>query len=117
MDVKSLQFEDGIFDAVVDKGTLDCILCGDGSGPNAEQMLNEVYRVLAPTGVYICITYGVPEQRESYFKNATYNWNLWTHKIAKPTISTSAIVTPEDKDPKNFHYIYVMRKRVGEQKE
>jgi hypothetical protein len=33
--------------------------------------------------------------------------------VAKPTISTSAVVAKEETDAKNFHYIYVMRKRVG----
>jgi ubiquinone/menaquinone biosynthesis C-methylase UbiE len=67
MDVRSLQYEDGTFDAVIDKGTFDSMLCGDGSGPNADQMLGEIYRVLSPTGVYICISYGLPEQRLGYF--------------------------------------------------
>ena len=35
-DVKALAAEAGTYDAVVDKGTLDSILCGDGSGPNAD---------------------------------------------------------------------------------
>eukprot|EP00343_Euplotes_focardii_P008133 CAMPEP_0205819096 /NCGR_PEP_ID=MMETSP0206-20130828/1304_1 /ASSEMBLY_ACC=CAM_ASM_000279 /TAXON_ID=36767 /ORGANISM="Euplotes focardii, Strain TN1" /LENGTH=212 /DNA_ID=CAMNT_0053112227 /DNA_START=23 /DNA_END=661 /DNA_ORIENTATION=+ len=113
MDVRSLQFDQGTFDCVVDKGTFDSILCGDGSGPNSDQTLNEIYRVLSPTGVYICISYGIPDTRESYFRNNAFDWELHTHKVAKPTISTSAIVSSEDKDPKNFHYIYVMRKTVG----
>ena len=55
MDVRSMNYDDGAFDAVVDKGTFDSILCGDGSGPNADQMLSEIHRVLSPSGFYICI--------------------------------------------------------------
>lgn len=38
MDVRQMnpQIADETFDAVIDKGTFDSILCGDGSGPNAE---------------------------------------------------------------------------------
>ena len=36
MDVRSLQFDEGMFDCVIDKGTFDSILCGDGSAPNSE---------------------------------------------------------------------------------
>jgi len=43
------------------------VLCGDGSGPNAAQMLSEIYRVLAPNGVYICVSYGTGENRTKYF--------------------------------------------------
>ena len=67
MDVRQLQYQDGTFDAVIDKGTFDSILCGDGSGPNAEQMLKEIHRVLAPQGVYICVSYGVKQQRIGHF--------------------------------------------------
>lgn len=113
MDVKSLQYEDGTFDSVIDKGTFDSMLCGDGSGPSADQMLNEIYRVLSPTGVYICISYGLPEQRMGYFQRADFDWTIFQHKIAKPTISTSAVVSSEDKNEKNFHYIFIMRKQVS----
>ena len=113
MDCRSLQYEDGIFDAVIDKGTLDSILCGDGSGPNAELMLSEIYRVLSPTGVYICITYGLPDQRLGYFQKQEFDWAIIQHKVAKPTISTSAVIANEDKNDKNFHYIYIMRKQMA----
>ena len=89
MDVRSMQFEDGQFDAVIDKGTFDSILCGDGSGPNAEQALNEIHRVLSANGVYICISYGVKESRMSYFHKKEYDWTVLHHMVAKPTISTS----------------------------
>jgi hypothetical protein len=73
--------------------------------------------VLSPTGVYICITYGLPEQRLEYFGKPEFCWILKQHKVAKPTISTSAVVASEDKNEKNFHYIYVMRKMMEKDKQ
>ena len=111
MDAKSLQFEDGSMDAIIDKACFDSILCGEGSGPNSEAMLNEVHRVLSPNGVYICITYGVPENRLGYFNKKDYDWTVFTQKAAKPTISTSTVISAGEKDDnKNFHFIYIMRK-------
>ena len=77
MDVKSLQYEEGTFDAVIDKALFDCILCGDGSGPNADLTLSEIYRVLSPTGVYICISYGLPESRLGYFQKPDFDWTVF----------------------------------------
>ena len=62
-----MEFEDGSFDLILDKGTLDCILCGDNSTINIEKVVNEIYRVLSNNGVYICVTYGLPESRENLF--------------------------------------------------
>ena len=67
MDVLDMKFKNSEFDIVIDKGTLDSIFCGDNSAPNVEKMLNEIYRVLSPNGIYICITYGVEEKRKDYF--------------------------------------------------
>ena len=76
-DAKNMsELETGKFDAVIDKACFDSVLCGDNSGPNSEAMLNEVYRVLNNGGVYICITYGVPEKRLSYFNKKEYEWNI-----------------------------------------
>ena len=54
-------FEDGSFDAVIDKACFDAILSGDSSGPNAEQFLKETHRILSTTGVYINISHGIPD--------------------------------------------------------
>ena len=60
-------FKQGEFNVVMDKGTLDSILCGDNSEPNALKMLSEIYRILTPKGIYICVTYGDEEHRMKYF--------------------------------------------------
>ena len=68
MDVLDMnEFNSASFNTVIDKGTLDCVLCGDNSVPNAEKMMQEIHRVLVPGGVYICISYGDEEHRKKYF--------------------------------------------------
>lgn len=97
----------GCYNTVIDKGTLDSVLCGDNSVANAQKMISEVFRVLAPGGHYICITYGDPEHRKKYLE--TQNWgNLSSDKIPKP--STSSNANTDENDNKNFHYIYTMTK-------
>ena len=70
-------------------------------------MIAEVFRVLAPGGHYICITYGDPEHRKKYLE--TQQWgNLSTDKILKPATSSNANV--DENDQKNYHFIYTMTK-------
>ncbi|XWS14277.1 hypothetical protein CRYUN_Cryun36dG0108800 [Craigia yunnanensis] len=58
LDVRDMSpFQAGCFDAVIDKGTLDSILCGNNSRQNVTQMLEEIWRVLKDKVVYILITY------------------------------------------------------------
>lgn len=116
MDCRSMAYDDNSFEAVIDKGTFDSILCGDGSGPYAEQMLSEIHRVLSANGVYICISYGTRDNRLKYFQKSEFTWTVFHHMVAKPTISTSSVVREEKNEDRNFHWVYVMRKQAGEQK-
>ncbi|PSR97853.1 Methyltransferase-like protein [Actinidia chinensis var. chinensis] len=71
MDVRDMSaFQTGSFEAVVDKGTLDSLLCGSNSRLNATKMLEEVGRVLKDKGVYILITYGAPIYRLRLLRDA-----------------------------------------------
>ena len=110
-DIRNMKdhFADGSFDVVLDKGTLDSVLCGDSSKPNSEKALREIHRVLKAGGVYVCVTYGLPDQRVEVFKR--FGWTPIVHKVTKTTISTVDVVASEDKNDRNFHYIYVMKKQ------
>merc|ERR1712232_1101281 len=66
MDGRALEFGDATFNAIVDKATLDSILCGEGSTHNAQKMLQECARVLKPDGVYIAVCHGQPTYRTTY---------------------------------------------------
>lgn len=76
MDVHHMTYPDASFDAVVDKGTLDAIICGDESTCKPDQVLSEVNRVLKKGGVYICVSFGMPEYRMDYFQAPTLKWKV-----------------------------------------
>ncbi|KAI4338589.1 hypothetical protein MLD38_023627 [Melastoma candidum] len=127
MDVRDMSaFESASFGVVIDKGTLDSLLCGSNSQTNAEKMLQEVARVLRDKGVYILITYGSPTYRLHLLRQI----NLWTIKLhvidkfshdkktqhqwelTKPVPLDGDASTVEASLGKNpdVHYIYVCRK-------
>lgn len=78
MDIQNMSFEDGSFDAVIDKATLDAVICGDESMCDPNKMISEIYRVLKNEGLFICISYGMPEFRMDYFQNPAQKWKI-TH--------------------------------------
>ncbi|KAL4441978.1 hypothetical protein ABPG74_003729 [Tetrahymena malaccensis] len=110
MDVKNMDFPAGSYDIVVDKGTLDSVLCGENTATNAQKALTNISNVLTPTGVYICISYGQPDHRMLYLDKPKYGWSIQVEQVHKPTISTSIQLTSEDKDSPNVHFVYICKK-------
>ena len=61
MDVKDMNsYSSNFFDIIIDKSTLDALLCSDEGSKNAACMLKECQRVLKEGGFYFCISYGYP---------------------------------------------------------
>ena len=58
MDVLQMTYEDGSFDCIIDKGTLDTIFSTTdvASLLKTRKMFQEMERVLKVTGRYICVT-------------------------------------------------------------
>jgi len=106
MDVTKMAYENEHFGAVIDKGTLDAILCGEGSAQTSEKMLADIARVLKPDGVFVCITYGQPSNRLHYLKKKKFNWSVSYKTVAKPTSSKAADELEDD----DLHYVYIMKK-------
>ncbi|XP_062175079.1 uncharacterized protein LOC133880195 isoform X3 [Alnus glutinosa] len=131
MDVRDMSlFPDESFDSVIDKGTLDSLMCGTDAPISAAQMLGEVSRLLKPGGIYILITYGDPTARMPHLRRPVYNWKTMLYIIPRPgfekpescSSSTKSCLEPipttengllppgfvlEDPDS---HFIYVCRK-------
>ena len=64
MDVRDMKdFKDETFDLVIDKSTMDALLCGEQSFVNVALMTKEISRILKTGGIYLVISYGRPEYR------------------------------------------------------
>ena len=87
MNACALDFPDDTFDVVMDKGTMDSILCGEGSTTNVGKMLAEVTRVLKPNGVFFMVSYSSPDNRLSYLENDDYHWKVVVHTVGTPPIA------------------------------
>ncbi|KAK9169826.1 hypothetical protein Syun_001966 [Stephania yunnanensis] len=91
MDVRDMSFfPDESFDNVMDKGTLDSLMCGTSAPLSAAQMLGEVSRLLKPGGTYILITYGDPSVRFPHLSRASYCWQITLYIIPRPGFERSA---------------------------
>ncbi|KAI9388396.1 hypothetical protein POPTR_009G055600v4 [Populus trichocarpa] len=129
MDARDMSFfPDKSFDAVVDKGTLDSLMCGSDAPISSVRMLGEVSRLLKPGGIYMLITYGDPKVRMPHLTRSIYNWKIILYIIPRPgfekpggSSSSSHLepvpisdtgVLPADfvlEDP-DSHFIYVCKK-------
>lgn len=65
MDVCDMQFRDNIFQCVIDKGTLDALLCQSHYEISVTKMICEIARVLAPNGIFIEVTFGKTAEKLS----------------------------------------------------
>lgn len=113
-DAMALQttFEPKSFNCIIDKGTIDAILCGYDSSPNAELAMDGIYKTLMNRGIFICVSYGTEDMRMEYLEKPEFDWKISVYRVAKKTINTSEIVIAENEDDQNFHWVYVCRKQV-----
>jgi len=83
MDVRDMNYENEFFDLIIDKSTIDAMLCGNYAYLNVAQMLNECQRVLKVGGTYMAISYGVPENRMLHLQRKHLNFDIKMLKVDK----------------------------------
>ncbi|KAK8828963.1 hypothetical protein WA538_000966 [Blastocystis sp. DL] len=105
-DIHHMSYPDESFDVVIDKGTLDAIICGDEATCFPDKVLLEVNRVLKKDGVYICITFGMPENRMDYFQKSPLKWKITHIPLPKKVVSTQS----SQAGIEYSHHIYICRK-------
>ena len=83
MDVRELKYDDSYFDFVIDKSTIDALLCGERSFINVAIMIKEAQRVLKDEGVYMIVSYGQPENRIFHLEREFLSFDINIYTIKK----------------------------------
>jgi SAM-dependent methyltransferase len=103
------------FDVVLDKSTLDCTLCSDRS---AARLLVEVYRALAPIGVYILISFHPIEMLRPLLENLPGAvWDVTSTTMERQLEDflggnkNVSYTTHDSKQPENLLNVLIARKR------
>ena len=103
MDARDLSYESQMFDLIIDKSTIDALLCDKFAQINLAIMLKECQRVLKIGGSYVAISYGEPDTREQMLKRVSMNHlEFQTHKVERFS---------KEKNINLVHYMYVGKKK------
>ncbi len=108
MDVTDLEIEDDSVHLILDKATLDSVICSNNNHSLLLQMLLHVYRVLLQGGVYILLSHGKPETRLPYLQNPSFKWRIEIMEL--PTVPLS-----QGKKGDQVHYCYICTKDGGKE--
>ena len=72
-------------------------------------MAAEVYRVLKPGGVFVCVSYGPPATRLGFLTPAGTDWQPLVVEIPKPRVAEALVATAGAAAGGSF-FMYVMKK-------
>ena len=93
---------------IIDKGTLDAMLCSDDAFINVAKMLKECQRTIKVGGYYVVVSFSAPENRQSHLVQKHLNWKL-------NIVYTSKYDEEKKEDIKE--YLYICQKVKADDKE
>ncbi|KAF5833501.1 S-adenosyl-L-methionine-dependent methyltransferase [Dunaliella salina] len=97
VDCRDMQdkYSDGSFGGVLDKGTLDAVLCCKGGHADVVKYCKEVSRILAPRGIFLLISLGTPKARAKFLDAGMASWSIEVLLLPKPSgfYQTEAMIT------------------------
>ncbi|XP_026387875.1 methyltransferase-like protein 13 [Papaver somniferum] len=107
MDMTQMQFKDGIFDAVLDKGGLDALMEPELGPKLGTQYLAEVKRVLRTGGTFVCLTLAESHVLGLLFSKFRFGWKMNLHVVPskpsnKPTFRTFMVIAEKDKSADSY---------------
>ena len=110
-----MDLEEETMDAVIDKGLLDALLCSSMGETVVAQYVNEVIRILSPTGTFICISSLTPEECLPLLEQFDIDepfytpWLIEVQGTLKPKMFENEVMNPDD--PDHLYWIYIAQKK------
>jgi ubiquinone/menaquinone biosynthesis C-methylase UbiE len=114
MDTRDLKLGNEQFDLVIDKGTMDSLLCGENALLGVALLTKEVQRVLKTNGVYMLVSHGQPDSRVPLLMKEHLSFQV-SYQILKKNVALELKTSDEDLlNPVTFeqtHYVYLCKKK------
>ena len=83
MDVRSMSYANRSFDMVLDKSTIDALLCSDSPLISVAEMLKEIHRILKDDGIYFMVSYGMPCNRMEHLQREHVNFEIQIVELSR----------------------------------
>ena len=110
MDARDLKYPSNTFDLIIEKGTMNDILCNKEGHVNWAKVMKECQRVLKVGGYLISISFNTHKQQLFHFKREFLHCKLKTHRIEKRDWSKFS------GDNMTYKYITILQKLPGADK-
>ncbi|KAG8083269.1 hypothetical protein GUJ93_ZPchr0015g6927 [Zizania palustris] len=93
MDMTDMQFADGSFDAIIDKGGLDALMEPEAGTKLGMKYLNEAKRVLKSGGKFACLTLAESHVLALLLSEFRFGWDMSIQAIANESSKKTAFQT------------------------
>ncbi|CAL5067260.1 unnamed protein product [Urochloa decumbens] len=93
MDITSMQFADGSFDVILDKGGLDALMEPGAGAKLGTKYLNEAKRVLKSGGKFVCLTLAESHVLALLLSEFRFGWETSIQAIASESSKKSSFQT------------------------
>ncbi|KAL6652731.1 hypothetical protein ACP70R_011656 [Stipagrostis hirtigluma subsp. patula] len=93
MDMTDMQFADGSFDVILDKGGLDALMEPEAGTQLGMKYLNEAKRVLKSGGKFVCLTLAESHVLALLLSEFRFGWNMSVQAIPTEPSNKSAFQT------------------------
>jgi ubiquinone/menaquinone biosynthesis C-methylase UbiE len=100
MDVRRMDYANESFDLVIDKSTIDSLMCSDNPLMNVGRMVDECYRVLVPNGIYFVLSYAAPATRYEHITREHVSWNVEKKQVSRLNEEGEQLI----------HFLYICKK-------